>query len=95
MDVRRFGREDPQKPAAGHGWLAAGVVGDVDEELAALDSSLASVPHPLSHLARRRVLALATGISARAPAAAGAEVNARVRAVLCRHGIFCNDLRPR
>lgn len=67
----------------------------LDGELLALELSLGSARHPLPWLLRRRVLDIATGICARAPAPARLDVNARLRAVLRRHGISRNDLRPR
>lgn len=69
---------------------------DVDGEFAVLEACLEGLKHPVPRLLRKQVLELATGISARAAAPACTdEVNARLRAVLRRHGIFCNDLRPR
>ena len=68
---------------------------DVDSELAALDLCLGGFKHPVPALLRKRVLQIATGIIARAPAPECPAVNARLRSVLRRHGIFCNSLRPR
>lgn len=68
---------------------------DVEDEFAALDAYLESMKHPVPRVLRKHVLEFATGISARVTAPASPEVNARLRAVLRRHGIFCNDLRPR
>lgn len=68
---------------------------DIDMELTALEVCLGGLKHPVPRVLRRQVLERATGISARAPSTDYVDVNARVRAVLRRHGIFCNDLRPR
>lgn len=68
---------------------------DVEGELAALDAYLAGMKHPVPRVLRKHVLEFATGISARVTDPACPDVNTRLRAVLRRHGIFCNDLRPR
>lgn len=74
--------------AATHRW-------DVESEFAALEACLESLKHPVPRVLRRHVLELATGISARGADPHCPEMNTRLRAVLRRHGIFCNDLRPR
>lgn len=68
---------------------------DVGSELAAFELRLRDFKRPVSPVLRKRALEIATGIIARAPATERTDVNARLRTILRRHGMYSNDLRSR